>query len=115
MYIEEVAVDTPTVQHLKEKGRAEYLFAVGERELQRLRKAGMPPSAIVAFAAIRSAIRASRLEWASIPHRTFEAFDFPADWWRVNVRRLEHAGLLECDRSPGKLRRYRLTGGLGRK
>lgn len=110
MRIKEVAIDTPTVRRLKGRGPAEYLFAIGEQELHQLRNAGLPPSAIVAYTAIRSAIKASGLEWASVPHRTFKAFNFPPDWWRTNVRRLEKSGLIECDRQPGRLRRYRLSG-----
>lgn len=108
MQIEEVPVDTPTTRRLKEKPKSEYQFDLREGDLRRLRRAGLPPASILVYAAIRGALRAHGEEWAAIPHRTFDIFDLPTDWWRLNVRRLEAAGFIECDRSPGKLRRYRL-------
>ena len=109
MSIEEVLVDTPTTRRLKEKPKRDRYFALQSEEIERLRRAGMPPAAILAYAGIRTAIRISGDEWASVPHQTFNLFDMPSDWWRLNVRRLEAAGIIECDRQPGKLRRYRLV------
>ena len=108
MSIEEVLVDTPTTRRLKEKPKRDYYFALQAEEVEALRQAGLPPASVLCFAAIRTAIRVTGDEWAVVPRRTFDLFDLPTDWWRLNVRRLEAAGFIECDRSPGKLRRYRL-------
>ncbi len=108
MAIKEIPVETPTIRRLRERPKRGYQFVLAEDELRSLRRAGLPPAAILAFQAIRGASRASSEDWVSVPHRTLEAFDFPQDWWRLNVRRLERAGIIECDRQPGKLRRYRL-------
>ena len=111
LQIAEARLDTQTVMDLKSlRGRREYLFVITESELQQLRSEGVPPAAILTYMAIRGAVRASGAEWAAISVRTRQAFDFPAEWWRLNVRRLEQAGFIECDRKPGKSRRYRLTG-----
>ena len=109
MRIEEVLVETPTTSRLKAKPKAEYGFSLREGEIRRFRDKGLPPSALLAFAAIKGAIKASGEEWAALSHRTLDIFDFPTVWWRLNVRRLEDAGFIECDRQPGKLRRYRLV------
>lgn len=113
MTIREVAVETPTLIRLRQRvtRQPEYLFAVGERELRRLRAAGLCPASILAYAAIRGAYRAAGNTWAAISTRTYSALGFPPDWWRVNTRRLERAGFVECDRQPGRLRRYRVASG----
>ena len=104
----EKLVLTPTVRRQQSRHQAEYLFAIEEGVLRRLRGAGLGPAAILAYTAIRGALWAARDEWVTIRAQTYDAFAFPPHWWLVNVKKLAAAGFVECDQKPGRLKRFRI-------
>jgi len=111
--IAERPIDTPTLSRLKQKvterGRHPYAFVLTDRDLTVLRNAGMPLSAIAAYACIRGAVRAGwRHEWVTLQPRTIAAVGRDRRWWYGQTLRLEQAGFVEVERCRGRLPRYRL-------
>lgn len=111
MRLVERAVDTPTVTRLKgaRRGCRPYLYVLTEDDLAALRDAGLSMSTAVALACIKGAVRAARgRDWVTLTSRTMAAVGRDARWWHTQTRRLEGAGLIECERNKGRLPRYRL-------
>ena len=111
MKLVERAVDTPMLTRLKgeRRGRRQYLYVLTEDDLAALRASGLSLSAAVALACIKGAVRAARgHEWVTLTTRTLTAIGRDARWWHTQTRRLEGAGLIECERHKGRLPRYRL-------
>lgn len=109
-------VITPTVAALRlaaadkgSKGRRPYLFVISEDDLHKLRRADVPVSACIVYAAIRGAVRASGEEWVTLSPRAQDALCHSFRWWWRQTAALEQAGVIEVRRHRGRLPRYRLT------
>lgn len=113
MEIAERPTDTPTLVMLKrkvtERGRHPYAFVLTDHDLTALRTAGMPLSAIAAYACILGAVRAGwRHEWVTLRPRTIAAVGRDRRWWYEQTQQLERAGFIVVERQRGRLPRYRL-------
>jgi hypothetical protein len=106
-----IAVDTPTLRALTDSRRlkADYVFRLTEHQVKVGREVGLPDSALLALAAISGAAYGDRSQkWVTLPQRTTDAFGRGYKWWHRATSALEQAGLIQCERHPGRLPRYRL-------
>jgi len=111
--IPERQVDTPTVARLKleaaTRGRKPYVFVLTDHDLTALRAAGLPLSAIAAYACVKGAARAARYhEWVTLRQRTIDAVGRDWRWWHRQTEQLQDAGFIDVERHRGRLPRYRL-------
>jgi hypothetical protein len=103
-------VETPTSSRLRATTKSSrYRYTLTQTEMRRLRQAGLGPAPIVAFMAILAASKAAGGGWVTLKQAIREGWEFSVEWWRVNTTALERAGVLECERRPSQLPRYRLV------
>lgn len=107
--VEERRVETPTSERLRASTKSDrYRFGVTQVDMVRLREAGLGPAPILAFMAIAAASKAAGGGWVTLKPAIRKAWGFSVEWWRVNTRELESAGIIECVRRPSQLPRYQV-------
>jgi hypothetical protein len=109
--VTERLVETPTSTRLRATTRSSrYRYGLAQVELQRLRESGLGPAPILAFMAILAASKAAGGGWVTLRPAIRSGWGFSVEWWRVNTSALEKAGIIDCERRPSQLPRYRLKG-----
>lgn len=107
--VEERRVETPTSERLRASAKSDrYTYGLRQKDMVRLRQADLGPPPVLAFMAIRAASTAAGGGWVSLKPAIREGWGFSVEWWRVNTEKLERAGIIECERRPSQLPRYRL-------
>jgi hypothetical protein len=110
--VKDVPFQTPTLGALMDRRKAKpaYVFRLAEDQVAAAKMAKLPDSALLALAAISGAAYGSRGDsWVSLPARTTEAFGKGYRWWHRATTHLEQQGFIRCERSAGRLPRYRLV------
>ncbi len=103
-------VMTPTLQMLKSKQRVKtYRYFVSQTDMVRARAAGLGPGPVVALLGIQAASKAAGGGWVTLRPQVRDAWGYDAEWWRVNTGKLVQAGIIEVERRPGAVPRYRLV------
>jgi hypothetical protein len=84
---------------------------ITEDDLHTLRRAGVPESACIVYAAIRGAVLAvgDNTEWIVLTPRVQDALQHGFRWWWRQTEALRAAGFIEVERRRGRIPRYRLT------
>lgn len=102
-------METPTSERLRATEKSSrYRYALPQADMVRLRKAGLGPAPILAFQAIAAASKAAGGGWVTLKPAIRNGWGFSVEWWRVNTSALERAGIIECERRPSQLPRYRM-------
>jgi len=109
----ETRVDTPTTAALRGKAEGRkakgYMFTLTEDQMHAAKAKRVPGSALLALAAINGAAYGARqTEWVMLSRRTLDCFPHDYRWRHRATAVLEVAGLVECQRHPGRMPRYRL-------
>ena len=93
----------------RQRARPSYVFRLDETQASMARQKGLPDSALIALAAITAAAFGDRsASWVTLSDRTMTCFDRGFRWWHRATSQLVAADLIECQRHPGRLPRYRL-------
>ena len=103
--------DTPVTESIKDNHKAKplYVFRLDEEQVSNVRQLKLPDSALVAYAAITAAAYGDRANsWVTLSPRTMDSVGRGFRWWHNATSALERVGLIEVQRHPGRLPRYKL-------
>lgn len=106
-------IETTTTSELKASRRARrsrtYMFMLTEDQMLAAAGKKLPAAAFLALAAISGAAFGCRkAQWVTLSARTQACLPHDYRWWHRATTALCRAGLVECQRHPGRLPRYRL-------
>jgi hypothetical protein len=107
--IDEAPAVTPTLAYLQSKRatRSLYWFYLDDQDVRA--SAPLGDAAVLAFAVIRAAAWGPRAgQWVTVSRRAAEALDRGYRWWHAATSRLAKAGLIDVERTRGRMPRYKL-------